>query len=334
MAWNSLARKARVETVSIKGEAPIKRRKRRFTWDDFELTLLSLPTVIWFMAFCYVPLFGIVFAFKNYKVKRGKGFIYSLFVNSKWVGLKNFKFLFLSSDIYNIFRNTICYNLTFIIIGITLPVALAIMITQLRSRKLAKVCQTAVFLPHFLSWVVISYFVYAFLSTDKGLLNNLIVAFGGERIMWYQEAKYWPFILVFINTWKTFGYSMVVYMATITGIDQSLYESAVIDGASKWQQCKGITIPLLRPVISIMFILNVGNIFSTDFGLFYQVTRDSNSIIDVTQTLDVYVHKALMENNNYEYSAAVSLLQNTLGCIMLIAANLAVKKIDPESGLF
>ena len=334
MAWNSLARKARVETVSIKGEAPIKRRKRRFTWDDFELTLLSLPTVIWFMAFCYVPLFGIVFAFKNYKVKRGKGFIYSLFVNSKWVGLKNFKFLFLSSDIYNIFRNTICYNLTFIIIGITLPVALAIMITQLKSSKLAKVCQTAVFLPHFLSWVVISYFVYAFLSTDKGLLNNLIVAFGGERIMWYQETKYWPFILVFINTWKTFGYSMVVYMATITGIDQSLYESAVIDGATKWQQCKGITIPLLRPVISIMFILNVGNIFSTDFGLFYQVTRDSNSIIDVTQTLDVYVHKALMENNNYEYSAAVSLLQNTLGCIMLIAANLAVKKIDPESGLF
>jgi len=127
---------------------------------------------------------------------------------------------------------------------------------------------------------------------------------------------------------------MVVYMATITGIDNSLYESAVIDGASKWQQCKGITIPLLRPVISIMFIMNVGNIFSTDFGLFYQVTRDSNSIIDVTQTLDVYVHKALIQSNNYNYSSAVSLLQNTLGCILLLVANRAVKFIDPESGLF
>lgn len=329
-----LIRKTPAETLSLKGEAPVKMKKRRFTWDDFELTLLSLPTVVWFIAFCYIPLFGIVFAFKNYKVKRGKGFLYSLFVNSKWVGLKNFRFLFLSSDIWNIFRNTLGYNIVFICIGVTLPVALAIMITQLRSKKLAKVCQTAVFMPHFLSWVVISYFVYAFLSTDMGLLNTIVTSLGGERIRWYQEKAYWPYILVFINTWKTFGYSMVVYMATITGIDQSLYESAVIDGATKWQQCKGITIPLLRPVISIMFILNVGNIFSTDFGLFYQVTRDSGSIIDVTQTLDVYVYKATMESNNYGYSAAASLLQNTLGCIMLIAANLAVKKIDPDSGLF
>ena len=330
----SLFHKPAVDTLSLKGEVPIKRKRQRFTWDDFELTLLSLPTVIWFIAFCYIPLFGIVFAFKNYKVNRGKGFIYSLFVNSKWVGLKNFKFLFLSSDIGNIFRNTLCYNFVFICIGVTLPVALAMMITQLRSKKLAKVCQTAVFMPHFLSWVVISYFVYAFLATDQGLLNSIVTAFGGERIRWYQEKTYWPYFLVFINTWKTFGYSMVVYMATITGIDQSLYESAVIDGATKWQQCKGITLPMLRPVISIMFILNVGSIFSTDFGLFYKVTRDSGTIIDVTQTLDVYVYKATMESNNYGHSAAASLLQNTLGCIMLIAANLVVKKIDPDSGLF
>ncbi|MDO5436149.1 MAG: ABC transporter permease subunit [Clostridia bacterium] len=322
-------------SLPVKGEpAPARKKRKRFTWDDFELSLLSLPSAAWFIAFCYIPLFGIVFAFKNYKYKPGKGFIYSLFVHSKWVGLKNFEFLFRSPDLKNIFRNTLGYNIIFIIIGVTLPVALAIMITQLRSRKLAKVCQTAVFLPHFLSWVVISYFVYAFLSTDKGLLNSIIQSFGGEPVRWYQESKYWPYILVFINTWKTFGYSMVVYMATITGIDQTLYESAVIDGATKWQQTKGITLPLLRPVISIMFILNVGHIFSSDFGLFYQVTRDSNSIIGVTQTLDVYVYKALMESNNYNYSAAVSLLQNTLGCILLLIANFTVKKIDPESGLF
>ena len=320
-------------TVKI-GDHVIRKKRKRFSWDDFELTLLSIPAITWLIAFCYVPMFGIIFAFKNYKYKPGKGFLYSLFVSSKWVGLKNFEFLFRSPDIANIFRNTIGYNVVFIIIGITLPVALAIMITQLYSRRLAKICQTSVFLPHFLSWVVVSYFVYAFLSTDKGLINSMLAGFGAERIMWYQDEKYWPYLLVFINTWKTFGYSMVVYMATTTGIDQSLYESAVIDGASKWQQAWGITIPLLRPVISIMFIMNVGHIFSTDFGLFYQVTRDSNSLINVTQTLDVYVHKALIQSNNYNYSSAVALLQSVLGCFMLVVANVVVKKIDPESGMF
>ena len=329
------ARQMRKDKRTVKiGDHVIRKKRKRFSWDDFELTLLSIPAITWLIAFCYVPMFGIIFAFKNYKYKPGKGFLYSLFVSSKWVGLKNFEFLFRSPDIANIFRNTIGYNIVFIIIGITLPVALAIMITQLYSRRLAKICQTSVFLPHFLSWVVVSYFVYAFLSTDKGLINSMLAGFGAERIMWYQDEKYWPYLLVFINTWKTFGYSMVVYMATITGIDQSLYESAVIDGASKWQQAWGITIPLLRPVISIMFIMNVGHIFSTDFGLFYQVTRDSNSLINVTQTLDVYVHKALIQSNNYNYSSAVALLQSVLGCIMLIVANVVVKKIDPESGIF
>lgn len=304
------------------------------TMEDLELTLLSLPAVAWFVAFCYVPLFGIVFAFKNYKVKAGKGFLYSLFVHSKWVGFKNFEFLFRSPDLGNIFRNTLGYNVAFLLIGVTLPVALAIMISHLYSVRLAKACQTAVFLPHFLSWVVVSYFVFAFLSTDKGLINSMIQAFGGQRVLWYQNKAPWPYLLVFINTWKTFGYSMVVYLATITGIDESLYESAVIDGATKWQQTWGITIPLLRPIISIMFIMNIGSIFSTEFGLFFHVTRDSNSLIDVTQTLDVFVYKALMQNNNYNYSSAVSLMQSVLGCLLLLIANRVVKRIDPESGLF
>ena len=304
------------------------------TMEDLELTLLSLPSVAWFIAFCYVPLFGIVFAFKNYKVKAGKGFLYSLFVHSKWVGFKNFEFLFRSPDLGNIFRNTLGYNVAFLLIGVTLPVALAIMISHLYSVRLAKACQTAVFLPHFLSWVVVSYFVFAFLSTDKGLINSMIQAFGGKRVLWYQNKDPWPYLLVFVNTWKTFGYSMVVYLATITGIDESLYESAVIDGATKWQQTWGITIPLQRPIISIMFIMNIGSIFSTEFGLFFHVTRDSNSLIDVTQTLDVFVYKALMQNNNYNYSSAVSLMQSVLGCILLLIANRVVKRIDPESGLF
>lgn len=309
-------------------------RRRRFTRDDLELTGLSFLTVVWYIAFCYLPIFGIVFAFKRYKMAPGKGFLYSLFVNSSWVGLSNFRFLFLNPNMGNIIRNTLAYNIVFLLIGITVPVALAICISHMYSKRLAKVCQTAMFLPHFLSWVVVSYFVYAFLSTDRGLINNLIVSAGGTPIRWYQDTKYWPFLLIFINTWKTIGYSMVVYMATITGIDDTLYESAVIDGASIWQQVKGITIPLLRPVISIMFILNIGNILTTDFGLFYHVPRNSNSLISVTQTIDVYVYKALMEDSNYGYSAATSLLQNTLGCILIIVTNIIVKKVDPNSGLF
>lgn len=319
---------------AVETSLPRRKKRRRFLPDDFELIGLSLPSIIWYFAFCYLPLFGIVIAFKNYKVAPGKGFLYSLFVRSQWVGLQNFAFLFKTPDVGVIFRNTIGYNIIFIVIGITVPVALAIMISQLRSQKLAKVCQTAMFLPHFLSWVVVSYFLYAFLSTDRGLVNSLIRAAGGTPVLWYQEPKYWPFLLVFLNTWKTVGYSMVVYLASITGIDQSLYESAVIDGASKWQQIKGITLPLLRPVISIMFILNVGNIFTTDFGLFFQATRDSNSLINVTQTIDVYVYKALMQNNNYSYSSAAALLQSVLGCVTILLANYFVKKIDPDSGFF
>ncbi len=322
--------------LMIKGEAtlPTRIKRRKFTRDDLELTGLSFFSILWYAAFCYLPMFGIVFAFKSYKLAPGKGFLYSLFVKSQWVGLKNFKFLFMSPDVFNIIRNTLLYNVVFITIGALLPVTLAILITQMHSKKLAKVCQTSMFLPHFLSWVVVSYFMYAFLSTDRGMFNHMLMSMGKDPITWYQSPKYWPFIIVFMNTWKTVGYSMVVYMASITGIDQSLYESAVIDGASKWQQVKGITLPLLRPIISIMFIMNIGHIFSTDFGLFFIATRDSNSLVSVTQTLDVYVYKALMQDANYNYSSAMGLMQSVMGCIMILITNFIVKKIDPDSGLF
>lgn len=315
-------------------KATNKRRKKRFTPDDAELLGLSLPAAVWYIAFCYVPLFGIIFAFKKYKMAPGKGFLYSLFVNSKWVGFNNFKFLFVNPQMGSIIANTLVYNIIFLLIGITLPVGLAIMISYMYSARLKKICQTATFLPHFLSWVIVSYFVNAFLSTDRGLVNSLLTAAGATPIKWYQETRPWPFILIFLNTWKTFGYSMVVYMASLAGIDQSLYESAVIDGATIGQQIRKITLPLLRPILSIMFILNIGHIFSSEFGLFYHVPRDSGSLISVTQTIDVYVYKALMEQQNYGYSAATSLLQNGIGCILIVITNIVVKRIDPESGLF
>jgi len=233
------------------------------------------------------------------------------------------------------FRNTIGYNLLFIVLGVLIPVTLAILISQMYNQRLAKVCQTSMFLPHFLSWVVVSYFVFAFLSMDKGLVNRVIRSFGGEgKISFYQESGMWVYILIFLQIWKTMGYGMVVYLAQISGIDREMYEAALIDGATKWHQTRYITLPMLRPIISIMFILSVGNIFRSDFGLFYQATRNAGALSDVTMTIDVYVFKILMERSNVNYSSAASLLQSIFGMVTILGANLLVKRIDPEAGLF
>ena len=250
------------------------KRKRKWSRDDTELTLLGLPTYIWFICFSYLPMFGIIIAFKKLTFKQGHGFIYNLFT-SEWCGLDNFQFLFKSSDAFIILRNTILYNVVFICLGLVIPVTLAILMSQLYNRKLAKICQTCMFLPHFMSYVVVSYFVWAFLSYDKGFVNNLLLSMGSDPKQWYMEPAYWPFLVVFINTWKGLGYGMVVYLATITGIDSTYYEAAIIDGATKWQQSRYITLPMLRPIIAIMFIMSIGGIFRSDFGLFYQVPRNS-----------------------------------------------------------
>ena len=281
-------------------------------------------------------MFGVVIAFKNYRARPGRSFLWSLIHNCDWVGFEIFQFLFKSSYFETMLRNTLVYNTIFIVLGVVIPVALAIMISQLYSKKLAKTCQTMMFLPHFLSWVVIGYFVYAFLATDAGLVNNTakLLNIGNPKHQWYQDVGFWTWFLVFLNVWKTMGYNMVVYMATISGIDSQMYEAALIDGASKWQQTKYITIPTLRPIISIMFIMAVGNIFRSDFGLFYQATRNSGSLTSITQTIDVYVYKALLERPNINLSSAAALLQSVCGCLTIVVANIVVKKIDPEAGLF
>lgn len=310
-----------------------KKKKKVLSRDDIELTLLSLPTLIWFLVFSFIPMIGILIAFKDFRILPGQGFIGSL-ITSENVGLSNFEFLFKTPDAAIIIRNTVLYNTLFIIIGTVVPVVLAIAITQLYSKKLAKVCQTAMFLPHFLSWVVVSYFVFSFLSYDKGIFNQILTKFGGESIQWYTESKYWPYILVFMNTWKGMGYGMVVYLAAITGIDQSYYEAALIDGAKKWEQIKYITIPLIKPIIIIMFIMAVGNIFKSDFGLFYQVPRNSGLLFSVTSTIDTYVYKAIEGTGSMAMSSAAAFLQSVIGCITIIIANTIVKKIDGENGLF
>lgn len=310
-------------------------KKGRFkvSRDDMELTLLALPTFIWYVVFSFLPMIGILIAFKDFRMIPGQGFISSLF-KSEWVGFTNFEFLFKTPDAAIIIRNTILYNLLFIILGTVVPVTLAIGITQLYSKKLAKVCQTAMFLPHFLSWVVVSYFVFAFLSYDKGIANQVLAWFGKEPIQWYMQDQYWPYILIFMQVWKTVGYGMIVYLAAIAGIDQTYYEAAVIDGATKWQQIKYVTLPLIKPIIIIMFIMAVGNIFRSDFGLFYQVPKNAGTLFNTTATIDTYVYKAIEGTGSMAMSSAAAFFQSVIGFITILSANTIVKKIDGENGLF
>ena len=307
------------------------KKRRKWGRDDTELSLLALPTTVWYILFCFAPMFGIIIAFKNYKVHGG--FIQS-FLQSEWVGFENFEFLFSSKDIWLIIRNTLAYNIVFIILGIVVPVAAAIAIGQLHSKKLAKAYQTAMFMPYFLSWVVVSALVWAFLSYDKGLVNGLLESWGMERQQWYMKPMMWPPFLVFMNLWKGVGYGMVVYLATITGIDKTYYEAAGIDGATIWQQIRYITLPLMKTVIIMMFIMNVGRIFYSDFGLFFQLPRDSGPLYDVTQVIDTYVYRALKETGNVGMASAAGLYQSVVGFVLVVGTNLVVRKMDPDSALF
>ena len=309
------------------------KRRNKWTRDDTELTLLALPTTVWFILFCYLPMFGIILSFKDYKILQDTNFLVSL-LKSEWVGFENFQYFFGLRDFPMILRNTVCYNLVFIVLDIVLPVGLAIMISNIYSKRKSKIYQTLMFMPHFMSWVVVAYFVYAFLVTDKGLANAIIRMFGGKNINWYFEPDVWPAILIFMHIWKGIGYSMVVYLASITGIDTSLYEAAVLDGASKWQQAKYITLPSLQPIIIMMFILAVGRIFSSDFGLFYQVTRGAGQpLTPVVATFDVKIFQMVTTSVRLGQNAAASMFQSIVGCITILTANWLVKKVDPDSGI-
>lgn len=300
------------------------------------LALLTMvaPGAIWLLLLRYLPMGGIVLAFKNYKVyPRNPTFISNL-IHSKWAGLDNFKFLFMTDDAIIMIRNTLLYNIVFIILGIIIPVAFAIMMNELTKKFVAKAYQTMMFFPYFLSWVVVSYFLNAFLDAQYGLLTSAAKAAGEVPISWYTTKKYWPYILVFANLWKNVGYSTILYLASIAGIDTNQYEAAAIDGAGKWQQIWHVTIPNLRSMIAILFILNVGKIFNADFGLFWNVPMQNGALFPVTQVVDTFIYRAMMNTGNIGMSSAAGLLQNVVGLVCILGTNALVRKIDSDSALF
>ncbi len=290
--------------------------------------LMALPALLYLMINNYIPMGGMVIAFKNYQYNKG-------IWGSSWSGLKNFTFLFKTNDAWMITRNTILYNLTFIILDTVMAITLAILLNEIRSKKMKKFYQTVMLLPYLLSMVIVSYLVYGFLSPDQGYVNKTILAVMGiDGQNWYSRADIWPFVIVFVHMWVIVGYNSIIYLSTLVGIDRSFYEAADVDGATMWQKIRFITIPNLKPTIITMCLLSIGRIFYSDFGLFYQVPLNSGSLYDVTSTIDTYVYRGLMQSSNVGMSSAAGVYQSLVGFALVLSANWIVNKISRENALF
>ncbi|WP_046229324.1 ABC transporter permease subunit [Paenibacillus algorifonticola] len=296
------------------------------------MLLMVLPATAWFILFSYLPMAGMIIAFKEYRYSRN-GFLSSI-IESKWVGLQNFKFLFSTNDAYIITRNTVLYNVVFIVLGLVIAVAMAIMLAEITNKRLAKLYQTGMFLPYFLSWVIVGYFVYSFLSLDRGVFNQIAEMLGMDPVNWYSSPGYWPIMIVVVFLWKSVGYNSVIYLAAIMGIDKSLYEAAMIDGANKWQQIRNVTLPMLMPLMTILTLLAIGKIFYADFGLFFQVPRDSGTLYSVTNVIDTYVYRGLKSTGEIGMTTAAGLYQSIIGFILVITSNGIVRKFNKDNALF
>ncbi|MGB4658157.1 MAG: ABC transporter permease subunit [Mobilitalea sp.] len=308
---------------------PVNHKKKKFKFKEWiPVYLMMLPGLLYILINNYAPMLGLSIAFKKINFTTG-------ILKSPWVGLDNFEFLFKTKDAFTITRNTLLYNLAFIVVNTVLGIVIAILISEVRNKKAKTIYQSSVLLSFLMSYVIVSYIVFAFLSGDTGMLNNTILpALGIEPISWYTEAKYWPFILVLVNCWKSVGYGVLIYIAGIAGIDPAYYEAASLDGASKMKQTMNITIPALIPSVITLTLLSIGRIFYSDFSLFYQVPMNSGQLFSTTQTIDTYVYRGLLQLGNISMSSAAGFYQSCVGFILVMFSNLLVKKVSPDNALF
>lgn len=292
------------------------------------LFIMMTPGIVYLLINNYLPMFGLVIAFKDINYAKG------IFA-SDWIGFKNFEYLFSTRDAFVITRNTILYNGGFIILNTILAIGVAIMLNEIKNKLAKSFYQSVILLPFLISMVIVSYLGFAFLSEDVGYLNKTILPLlGMEGISWYNEAKYWPYILTFINMWKGVGFLCVIYLAAIIGIDQEYYEAATLDGANKWNQIIHITIPSIMPVIVMMTLLAIGRIFYSDFGLFYQVPMNSGTLYDTTNVIDTYVYRGLMQLGDIGMSAAAGLYQSIVGFVLVLLSNYLVRRKSKDNALF
>ncbi len=332
--------------IAVGTSKPVSKPKPRWTTDviycNLSYLMMVLPGATWLIFFAYLPMPGIIMAFKDYRLQKPpedywiqNRFIYSL-IESPWVGWDNFQYLILPTNLNNTIlfvRNTVFYNLMFMVVGLVFSIALAVIIYELTNRFLAKLYHSIFFLPFFISWVVVAYVVYA-LANQTGIINTILSSWSMEPIEIYKEKTYWPYIFLFANLWKYTGNGSILYLAIITGIDRQLYEAAAIDGANKWQQFWNITFPQLIPTIVLLQILAVGRIFASDFDLFYALPAGSVMLRDVSTTIDVYVFNMLRSTVPLGYPAAVSLVQSVIGFVLILVTNYVVRKTRPDLALF
>lgn len=306
----------------------MKKKRTKKRGSTLPLLIIASPGIAYLLINSYLPMFGVFLAFKDFNYFKG-------IFGSDWNGFDNFTFLFKTRDALIMTRNTIAYNAVFIILGTAMAVFAAILMSELGKRSRVKYFQSALLLPNLLSWVVIGYIGYAFLNADTGFINNtLYKSMGLQTISWYSTPGPWPFILTLVYLWKSLGISSVIYMASISGIDPGIFEAAQLDGASKLQQITRITLPMLKPTVIILTLMAIGRIFYSDFGLFYQVPQNSGRLFEVTQTIDTYVYRGLMERNDVGMSAAAALYQSAVGFILVLGANGLVRAYNPENALF
>ena len=292
------------------------------------LYLCALPGFLYLIINNYLPMGGLILAFKKYSFAKG-------IIKSPWNGLSNFTYLFGSKWAKIMFRNTIGYNILFLSLGTVFAIFVAILLNEVRKKTAQQVYQTTILIPHLVSTVLIGYLVYAFLSSTNGFVNKgILEPLGKEGVQWYTEAKYWPFILTIVQLWRSFGFQSIVYFATIIGFDKTYYEAAVVDGATTWQQITRITLPLLKPTVIILTIMALGRMFASDFGLFYQVPMRSGLLSSVTDTIDVFGYKGLTQLNDVGRASAAGFLQSVLGFVLVLTANFIVRKVDEDSALF
>ena len=291
------------------------------------LTLLTLPALIYLFINCYIPLAGLSIAFKKINFRLG-------IFESPWCGLDNFIYLFTSPDTMKMTIHTVGYNLIFIVMGLIGGVFTAILLSEIGQGRWQKFYQMSFLIPYLVSATVVGYIVYAFLDPRLGMLNTIFSHLGLESKDWYNDPKPWPYILIFVNFWKNTGYSAILYLASITGMDHSLFEAAALDGATRWQRIRYLTLPMLVPLMVTLTLLNIGKIFYADFGLFYQVPLASGLLQETTEVIDTYVYRTLMLTGDIGRAAAAGFYQSVVGATLVIVTNLIVRKISPENALF
>lgn len=301
----------------------VKRRLRKY----WPLYLLALPSIAYLIINNYMPMVGLILAFKDYSFADG-------IFGSPWKGFGNFTYLFSSKWAGIMFRNTVLYNVVFIVLGTLFAIFVAILLGEIKHIKVRNFFQAMILIPHLVSMVLVAYLVFAFLATNGFINKGILEPTGAKAIKFYTAKQYWPFILVLVHLWKGFGFQSVVYFATILGFDKTYYEAAVVDGAGTWQQITKITLPLLKPTIIILTIMAIGRMFSSDFGLFYQIPMNSGQLYAVTTTIDTFTYRTLMEEHDVSRALAAGFLQSVLGFILVLGTNLVVRKIEPENALF